>query len=51
MVAKKQYESLKCKVVRRQNEDVITSSVLEARDRFFISDETNWESVDSPITD
>ena len=45
MVTKKAYELLLMKVVQRSNEDVLTSSVEEANDYFFISDETNWNGV------
>ncbi len=45
MVGKKAYELLKLKVVHRSNEDVLTTSVEEANDRFFITDEANWSGV------
>lgn len=47
MVTKKAYELLKVKVVRRSNEDVLTTSVEEAKDAFFIEDGTNWNGVES----
>ena len=48
MVAKKAYELLVMKVVQQSNEDVLTSSVEETNDMFFITDETNWNGVGNP---
>ena len=47
MVGKKAYELLAMKVVHRSNEDVLTTSVEEARDTFFIEDGTNWNGVEN----
>ena len=47
MVTKKAYELLQLKVVHRSNEDVLTTSVEEANDKFFIEDGTNWSGVES----
>ena len=48
MVTKKAYELLLMKVVQQSNEDILTSSVEEAKDYFFITDEANWTGVDNP---
>ena len=50
MVGKKAYELLEIEVVQWSHEDVITTSGQdepkeEAKDMFFIEDETNWRVV------
>lgn len=47
MVTKKAYEQLKLKVVQQSNEDVLTTSVEEAKDYFFITDNTDWRGVEN----
>jgi len=44
MVGKKVYELLYIKVVQWSNEDLLNASV-DNHDKFFIEDETNWNSV------
>lgn len=48
MVTKKAYGLLQMKVVHWSNEDVLTTSVENAKDYFFITDETNWNGGGNP---
>lgn len=47
MVGKKAYELPVFRVVRRQNEDVLTGSVEESKDSFFVTDSTDWSGLDN----